>query len=258
MKIIPLLILGLVVVGCSGVPQRLDPEKFYKRDLPYCIDNVGCYEGVSVIPELPEYKIIIEPKGGANIDLLLATSCHREESFEKTDSGWWIFKDKKKFTYYYQPVPGIEDDGDCELFLNTFEKDKGRHAWAILRREHSKWQLRGQVGCNGKTIQYGGKSVCQSKVGLKQRIDFGRTPIQFAPPLSVQMDENGMLTVDNSRPPDHCPWPTRVEDKDGNLISGLYEIRLASGMCSYVCRNQDDERHSLLTVGYEGILIREQ
>lgn len=251
------IMLLLVVVGCGGIPQRLNPEKFYKRDLPYCIDNVGCYEGVSVVPFKKEYRLEIEPKGGANIDLLLATSCHREESFEKTDSGWFIFKTKKRFTYYYHPSIGIEDDGACELFLNTFEKDKGRHAWAIMRTEHPDYQLRAMVSCNGKMIQYGGKSVCQSKVGLRQHIDFGGARIQFAPPMAVKQD-GGKLVPDPDKASDHCPWPKKVEDKEGKPIVGRYFINLASEMCSYISRNEGDERHSLLTVGYEGILIREQ
>lgn len=227
------LALALFVVGCSSVtPQRLDPEKFYRRDLPFCAEDIGCFEGVTVLPKKSFYKFDIQPKGPADIDLLLATTCHREDSFEKTDSGWFIFKTKKRFQYLYSPVQGIEDDGICPLRINVFEKDKGRHSWSLVYFENPRFELPATVTCNGTKATYNGVSVCQSKVGLVQRIDFGRVV------------EWGSVN-------EMCAKPRRVQQ-------GLYELAFNKGECNYVIRDEFNNYHHFGTVGYDGVLIREQ
>ncbi|TXH08654.1 MAG: hypothetical protein E6R04_10230 [Spirochaetes bacterium] len=229
-NIIPLFFLSLLISACAGVPQRLDPNLFYKRDLPLCVTGVGCYEGTTVLPAQTTYEIEIAPKGDANIDLLLVTSCHREESFEKTASGWFIFQKKTKFKYFYTPAVGIEDDGDCSLMVNTYEKLLGRHSWARLRFEHPKYQLDARLSCNGEFKQAHGVSVCQSKAGLAQRI-------RFDEPVMFEWDEK-------------CAIPKKAQD-------GSYEIPVSVGECGYTVRSQSGKLHDLLTIGYEGVLVRE-
>lgn len=225
-----LAVLGLVaIVACTTTPQRLDPDVFYKRDLPYCVAGVGCFEGVSVIPRAQQYDFDIEPKGGADIDLLLATTCHREDSFEKTSSGWWEFKNKKKFKYLYLPAPGLEDDGDCDLRINVYEKEKGRHAWALIRTEHPKYDLPAWLSCNGKINQYLGVSVCQSKAGLVQRVKF-LEPVRWAPPH------------------DKCAAP--------HFVDGSYELEISPGECVYTIDSAGGRVHSMTMVGYDGVLVR--
>lgn len=224
--------LGLLLVllsACTSVPQTLDPDKFYKRDLPFCVGTSSCYEGTTVLPRQDQYELDIAPKGEANIDLLLVTTCHREDSFEKTSSGWFIFQKKSRFKYYYTPVKGIEDDGDCSLVMNTFEKDKGRHAWARIRFEHPKYQLPATLSCNGVTASVKGVSVCQSKAGLAQHI-------RFAEPVQIEWDKN-------------CAIPKKAPD-------GSYELAITLGECGYTVRNQAGQLHDLLTIGYEGVLVR--
>lgn len=226
------LVLVLTITACTSVPQRLDPEQFYRRDLPFCVDNLGCFEGVTVLPKRSSYTFEIEPKGGADIDLLLVTTCHREDSFEKTDTGWWIFKNKKRFKYFYSPVPGIEDTGMCPLRINTYEKEKGRHSWSLIFFEDPKFEMNAAVTCNGKVMTFNGVSACQSKVGLIQRISFGR-PVQWG------------------TPPEGCAAPKYVK-------TGLYELEFKRGECVHVIRDAQDRFHQFGTVGYEGVLIREE
>lgn len=231
MKKLSAIFVVLALAACSSVPQKLDPDKFYKRDLTICVDNIGCYDGVTVLPRAASYNIVVAPKGDANIDLMLATSCHREESFEKTDSGWFIFKNKHQFKYPYTPVVGVEDAGSCDLMLNTFEKDKGRHAWSRIRFQHPKFQLDATISCNGVTSSFHGVSICQSKTGLIQQL-------QFPEPVMIMTDPG-------------CPMPHK------NAAGTAYELVLAEGQCGYTIRSATDKLHDLVTIGYSEVLVRE-
>lgn len=227
----PIILLGVILSACSSVPQKLDPETFHKRDLPFCVDDIGCFEGVTVLPQRASYTFEVAPKGDANIDLLVATSCHREETFEKTASGWFIFQKKNRFKYPYTPAKYIEDDGDCALMMNTLEADKGRHAWMLALFEHPKYQLPATLSCNGQPRRtYQGVSVCQSKVGLSQRIEFDE-------PVMIEHQAN-------------CNVPTR---------NGTgYEWKLSEKQCRYTFLGGHTNRmHALVTLGYNGVLVRE-
>lgn len=227
----PPVVIAWLLGACSSAPMELDTSVVWKRDLPFCIENVGCYEGVSVVPNRQDYSIEIEPKGDANIDLVIFNTCHREEAYEKTSSGWFIFKKKNRFKYYFQPTEDLETRRDCDLKANTLEEGEGRHAWMVMRREHPDYTLPAQVACNGVIKSYNGVSVCQAKVGLIQRIEFGRE-VQFATP-----DEG-------------CDMPARKGDG--------YEWKMSKGECLYVSRDEVNRRHSLLTFGYQGIPIRKE
>lgn len=220
----------LLLASCAGIPQKLDPEVFYKRDLPVCLKDVGCFEGAAVFPDQTTYEFDIAPKGEASIDLLLVNSCHREETFEKTATGWWIFKNKSRFKYYYSPVAGLEDTGDCSVRINTLEKTQGRHAWFVARFENKKYTLPASVFCNGEKKDFHGVSICQSKRGLIQRIKFNE-------PVMIEADPN-------------CPMPKKAVD-------GAYEWNVSIGECGYSIISGSGKKHDLLAIGYDGVLIRE-
>lgn len=233
-KITPLFLLFLA--GCSGIPQKLDPDRFYRRDLPICIKDVGCYEGVAVVPQRDHYEFEVAPKGDAAVDMLVLDSCHREftrEGSEKSalDFFFKIFGKKREgYKIQYTVAPGLEDDGDCSVRINTFERDKGRHAWSVIRFQHPKYKLPATVFCNGEVRNETGVSVCQSKVGLTQQIKF---------------KEAVMIETDKG-----CELPKRKE-------TGLYEWQISHGECGYTIRNQAGDIHDLLTIGYTGLLVRE-
>lgn len=234
---ITLTLLLLFMSGCSSIPQKLDPDKFYKRDLPFCVSDIGCYEGTAVIPKKDFYAFEVAPKGDASVDMLVLDSCHREftkEGSEKTVLGFFgkIFGKKKEgYQIQYMPIPGIEDDGDCTIRINTFEKDKGRHAWAVIRSQHEKYQLPATIYCNGEVRNEYGVSLCQSKAGLTQKIEF---------PEKVQI-----ITDEKCELPKKSP-------------SGGYEWKITHGECGYTVRGESGRIHDLLTIGFEGLLVRNQ
>jgi hypothetical protein len=219
----------LLLVGCSSVPQKLDTNIFYRRDLPICEQDFGCFEGMAVLPKKDFYKFQLSPKGGAEIDLFVATTAHRNDTFEPTNSSWLFWKKKNSYEYKFSPNPSIEGDGDSNLVFQTFEKKKGRHSWAIILFQHPKYQLPYTLYCNGYTIRFDGVGGCQSKTGLKQGI-------KFEEPVAIESDAN-------------CPVPKKVND--------FYEWPIGYKECGYTFRSKSGKLGTLMTVGYKGELVRE-
>ena len=69
---------GLVLMGCASVPQELETEKFYRRDVEIKYDGQS-YDGVAVLPYERWYDLEFSTPG--DVDLALVRSCHREVEF---------------------------------------------------------------------------------------------------------------------------------------------------------------------------------
>lgn len=218
------------LIGCSSLPQKLETDIYYRRDLPFCVEGFACYDGLTVLPRQSSYTFDIAPKGDADIDLLVVTTCHRNTSFEKTASGWFVFQKKNRFRYVYTPNDLIEGSGDCPLVFQTFEREKGRHSWAVILFEHPKYTLPATLYCDGETIRGQGVLGCQSKEGLRQGIAF---------------EEKVMLEADKS-----CPVPTKGSGK-------FYEWPVGYKQCGYTFRGESGRLGTLFTSGYRGELVRE-
>lgn len=235
------LLIALILSGCTSVPQQLNPEVKYRNDLPFCVEGYGCFEGVTVLPRLPQYKFEFAPKGDASVDLLVVTTCNRNKTFEPGDKGFvWdflgLFGGKKKgLKYLYIPLEGKEDDGDCPLIIHTYEKSGGRHAWAMVRFEHPKYTLPATLYCDGDTLRFGGVSLCQGKKGLIQWARFPE-PVMIKPGVT----EKGAP----------CPMPVRDD-------TGDYAWRIAQDECGYTVKGISGRLHDMTTTGYVGEVIRE-
>jgi len=222
-KEILLIVPVFFLMACSSFQQDLDPEIFYKRDIKIEINGQE-YEGVTVVPQAPVYNLLLTPKG--DLDLVLVTSCHREYSGEALGGG--LFS-KNEFPYEYIPVSGLEDVPSCSLRVNVYEKDKGRHSWALIAFEHGDLTLRAVLKCNGAVKTYSGVSVCQSKEGLIQRIEFDEIVRAWSPPGCVSVGKRGKV----------------------------FEFPISLGECQYSFETQDKKRHTMTTIGYQGVLVRE-
>jgi len=218
-KILSLLFL-IIFISCNEETQKLQPEKYYQRDLQITYDN-KTFNGTAVLPSKDKYSIKV--KSVDKINLLTVTTCHREIAY---------YPDKVEFTFDYTPVKGIEDDGDCnlELFAANLE---GKHAWGFIDLNAAKYALKATLRCNGENNkEYLGTSVCQSKVGLYQEIVF------FYPVEISQINK--------------CPIPESQDKK-------IWKLNLNLGECVYLFKETafgTAKFHKLTTVGYEGILIR--
>ncbi len=218
----------LLIAGCTSVPQELDPEIFYKRDMGIEV-NGKRGEGVLVVPRASRYKFDIRAKG--KLDLFTFTTCHREQTKEKAGERGW-FSDKKHRELTFLPAALEKERFSCPVQLGGYEAIKGRHSWGLVEFEHPSLTLPAVVSCNGVVRQARGVSVCQSKAGLLMEIVF-RKKVLYP-------KENTCV---------------KLTSKDGLK----FRFALPKKQCSFrfVTERGELEMHRLTTVGYEKILIRE-
>jgi len=214
------LLLLLLLSSCASPPAEvLDETLFYKRDLLVEIDEVD-YEGTAILKKAKSYNMIIKPR--SKTALLLIATCHREESFTTSSSGF--FKKTNSFEYTYTPQPGKED-GPCVFRITALDKKRSQHSWFFADFKSNTETLPATVYCNGKK-QKGTVTVCQSRVGLIQGIEF-QEPVSHYPYKG-------------------CPMDNPSE----------YKINLDE--CVYLFKGKESGRiHRHNSLGYEKIIIRE-
>ncbi len=219
-KTLPLVMLCMLAACASGIDQKLSPDVFYKRDMSIDVNGVKGV-GALVVPIAAQYRIQGESKG--ELDLFTLESCHREFSAEKLG---------RKFTYGFLPVQGLEGSG-CPIQLGGYEKKRGRHSWGLIDFEEPESTLPATLKCNGTQAKTNGVSVCQSRVDLIQAIVFD-------------------VEVDQAVAKDDCKLPTPKDSK-----TFIFPIKKRE--CAIVFREKQGQRrfHRLTTLGFEGILIRE-
>lgn len=221
---IVLILLGLLVAGCTTTVQKPNPDLFYKRDLKMKVNGVQG-TGLLVVPRAEKYRVFGESSG--KLDLLTLTSCHREHSSEN---------EGLDFEYDYKPNPGIEDSDACPIKIEGNEKKKGRHSWGFIDFEGPDAILPATVQCNGSTSKANGVSACQSRADLIQVIEFDQ---------EVRV------------------WPDKgceLNGKPGEQRGKRFEFKIRRGECVYAFLEAAGQGrwHRLTTLGYEAILIREE
>jgi hypothetical protein len=219
------------VTSCASVDQTLELGLQYRRDIGLTI-NGKSYDGVAVLPKASKYEITIAPPK-AEISIVIFKTCHRDKPFEPGTTGVLFWKSgKDKYTYIYEPVPGLEDNRVCPLLIDVYDSKSGKHAWAHIDFEHEAYRVRATLTCDGEQRPINGVGLCQAKKETIQRIQFDE-PVRFAP-----------------QEPGNCYPPKRS--------NGAYEIK-ATGKekCLYHFDTQDGKLGRLTIVGYEGVLVRE-
>jgi len=152
----------LLITSCSSIPQTLNTETIYKKDLKFWV-NKKLISGVGVVPRAIAYDIYIEKEKG-KIDLLTLTTCHR--SIQISEEG-------SKASYQLMPSE-IEASSGCPLDLGAYDA-KGRHAWGYLLFESDKLRLPAKILCNGDVTISQGASICQSQIGTIQKLIFSNS-----------------------------------------------------------------------------------
>lgn len=215
------LMLCFLLLGCVTQPtQELDPKIYYKRELDMRV-NGSIAKGTFVAKKNNAYRIKINFPGKG--DLVTLKTCHRET--ESEDLG-------RRETITFTPNEGMEDTGLCFLEIAAFEYKKGRHAWGLIDFHSEKFQLPAKIKCNGKTYISEGTTICQSKEGLFQKIEFGE-PILFSEKSKCK------------------PLPF----DEGMRVS---EFNMPNRECTFIFKGQESGKlHKLTTIGYEQIIIRE-
>jgi len=242
-KEIIFILIALMLHGCASfVPQDIEPglekNKHYKRDMIISEGNLSA-SGVIVLPKKDSYQIKVKAKG--ELDLFTMESCHRVESIENAweklgikPKGWFKRKSKNEIVTEYKPVQGIETgDLACPLRLAAYEKTNKRHSWGFIDFRDDSMKLEMTMKCAGVFSMERGVSVCQSKTGTLQEIQFKK---------KVYSSKNGT-----------CPELITSDRK-------TFRFKIQSGECLYRFREDSREGHSLrlTTLGFDGILIREK
>lgn len=219
----------------SHIRQQLSINTHYKRDMILSVDGHEG-EGVLVVPEKDIHKFHVQARG--DLDLFTLTTCHRDWTKDrawnvKTKSGLfgWNKKIHENQVKFDLKLNELEKNDFCLIELGGYEKEKGRHSWAIIDVQTEETNLPAYVFCNGSEYQSKGVTVCQSRNGLNQGIKF----------------EVDVLTD----PDKECDLP--------NKRGKYFEFPIPKGKCVYLFIevNPPHREHRLVTFGYESILIRE-
>ena len=256
-------ILALVLILSSCVTtqtQKLNPSTYYKQDICFTyetgkvktekiknffkrfrrgkyrkteqVKETATFCGTGVLPYMDEYSLTINSHGKLNYFAI--TTCHEEDSTENPDKG--IFKKNGRIKISY--VPTIERGKACPMYISAYNR-KQKHGWGIAIFEHPRYQLPATLHCNGYVKPYDGVSICQSREGLIQRIEFAE-PVKLVRPIKGAVDRKG-----------DCPVI-------GEDYQKTYEFKIPNRECYYGFIGKDSKKiHQLLTIGYEDIIVRE-
>lgn len=223
------------IMGCASTRGQLAtklPLYTYKADIAVTVDGKS-FDGMGVTSVEGPKTISLQSK--ARFDLLRITSCHRSKVEEKVDwqSGWFGLGGKaaKAYTYTYVPLP-IEQEAYCPLYIEAYEKREGAldgviAAWGYVAFRTGE-SLPAITECNGTRWKFAGISVCQTKAGLEQAISFDR-PI-------TRLVANDLCKI------------TQKDDR-------TFRVRSGNGFC-YATFTDGKEKHSLVLLGYEEVLVR--
>lgn len=211
-----IIITALIILNSCGGEEKAEPTVYYKKDMHIEI-NGKRYVGMAVVPKKEHYTFTVYAKH--NIDVLFITSCHRDIVHR--------YIPKKKYSFGYSPISEIETKNMCALKIQAHERGFGKHSWGFIDFESDARTLNGIVKCNGTVLGRKGVSVCQSKSGLLQQIEF---------------------TV-----------PVKVDSKCNYQINDAKKkvwFDIESGDCTYIFMDKDFNIHRLTTYGYDRVLLR--
>ena len=211
MKIIKWVVLGLALTSCSTVSQLTDTTHVYKRTLQFKINDKPC-NGTCVVGIAPQYKIHIEAD---RIDYVSIETCHRHITSEDQGGSW-------DYTYIPQPI-----EAGCPIEIVTLDKKQAKNGFGLMDIQSLDYLHPAKLTCDGILTTVNGSSICQSKTGLNQQIEFSE-------PMLVH-------------PPEGCPMDKSTDGK-------LFIFKLNRGLCVWVFGSKGGF-HKLTTIGTDDIIL---
>lgn len=206
-----LLLCAYIQPSCAHNTSTFQLEKTYRKDLIF-YDEKGQHEGIYVADKMPSYHFRI--RFSEKPRLMKIRSCHRELVFDNPG---------KHLDFTYEPETGLEDTIDpCFLELASFTKE-GYNQTALIDF-HRDEALVGTLTCNGKRIETTGVSICQTRAGLLQRMEFEHPVIA-----------EGLSS---------CP---KIQDRAMTFI-----FPVSIGICLYFFYDGKNF-HKLVTFGYDDV-----
>lgn len=208
----------IAITSCSTSPEKLEPEILYEKDLTIEV-NKKEYWGIAIPPEAKSYEIKVHAHD--DNDYVDIKSCGRFR--HKEDKG-------SKATFMYEPMPGIEDTGEC--FIDIFSgSKKNQSGWArVLLKNEKKFNLPAYLKCNGTDGNFVGTSACDALKGLEAEITF----------------ETEVLTQKEGK----CVLPPSSDRKS-------FRFKIQRGDCAYLFKAiGEDLWHVLFISGFDRSLYR--
>jgi len=205
-------------VSCMGNKYTPDPTGQYpKKEMRIKVDGIEAV-GTYVVERRDKFTIdMFFPKAST---VFKAYTCNRAYTFDSPMGGHhrWVFRPQE-----------LEATKNCQLELAAFNKDF-KNSYALIDFVTNE-TLPAELVCNGETYKTLPVSICQSRVGLIQRIRF---------------KSYAQVYFNDAK----CPKPKLV---NGNA----YDIKLALGKCHYVFRIGKNI-HRLTTVAYDDQTLKDK
>ncbi|MGV8130678.1 MAG: hypothetical protein ACP5N7_01085 [Candidatus Pacearchaeota archaeon] len=225
---IRILILAILMLAlsCSSIQLPVDLTKKYKLNLG--IQNKEFYDvGMIVLPKKPLYSIIFDSDGKQ--DFLSFKTCSREMII--LDGKRLLTR--KQVQINYSPNE-IEQNRFCPSHIDSISEG-GYMEKGYIDYENDQDILNAKVICAEKTEEKKGVSVCQSRVGTIQKIEF----------------DNEVIVS----PGDGCK---NIRSENGNWTGKGFVYNIELDFCVYLFMEKKVPRrtHRLTTYGYNDILIK--
>jgi hypothetical protein len=177
--------------------------------------------GTLVAPLADSYKITATNETDSR--LIIIESCHREHIIDGA---------KSRIEFEYRPVKNLESSGYCPLRIGSYDQKRGRHYWTFIDFESKETTLPAIIRCSGSETKSNGVSICQSRAGLVQEIEF-ESPVVFSPPTNCS------------------------KNISGNDRSFRFEMSPRECVYNFIERAEPHREHRLTSIGYEQILMKE-
>jgi hypothetical protein len=201
------LLLGLLA-ACSTAQQKVDEGALYqyRADIDIAVDG-RTFKGMGVTLLDRDKSITFTSR--APLDVITISSCHRQEVYEKEAKDW---KGDAGFVLpYVYDANDIEKDGVCPIYVKALSEN-GLAAWGYLAfRSPSEAYFPAHIDCNGAGTTFAGVSVCQTKAGLRQRIEFDRD-VKFTAEPACHIDALSARAFDLSSDLGFC-YATFIDEK---------------------------------------------
>ena len=221
MKFLKIIALVVLLVGCQSL-QQFDKEANYKMSLPITV-NGDLVVGGGSVPFSKNYAISI--RNHKKIDYLHVSTCARSIDIEGPYFKRKVMKNYKEYQFVFTPQ---DYEKFCPMEFIIGDK-KGENKIGTILFEEDGQNLHAEMFCNGRVVVHAGKSFCQSKVGLFQKISF---------------KEDVMLATDEA-----CPLT-------GKGRVWKYEMPKGNTECVFI--NREGLFFSLHNYGWNRILLEKE
>lgn len=203
--------------ACSTLgqsPLSLNPNSTYKKNMSVIVNGKSA-NGMIAVPVDDTYTLDLNFK--TKMEVVRIKTCHKEI----------VYEDYKSNRFFVGAVKQLENVGFCPIEIDALDL-AGHNESAIVEFENE--TLKAAVNCNGEFEKTNGVSVCQSKVGLTQRITF------------FEKVKGESLT-------DDC----------ANISGSAYffEFEMPKSTCVFLFKSEAGKSfHRLTTFGYTDILMK--